>query len=139
MELLTKVEGSERQVTVSVDLGETRDGDELEALKAALIERGVKPETVNAVVTSHARANLKVYFRAGVKTGMKPNKDGVSLTDEEIQAKVDKMIPGVAAEREGANAEKKLAAAQKAYDGMTAEDQAAFLEKLQNRLKSKVA
>ena len=100
MDLQTKMDGSDRVVTITVDFGESREeGSSLDNLSAALMDRGVPAGVVMDVIAGHAIANLKVYFRAAVKAGMKGGKDTPPLTDEEIQAKVDKMAPTVPSER----------------------------------------
>jgi hypothetical protein len=137
MDLLTKMENSDREVTITVDFGENAPGDKLTALRAALVARGVKEEIVEEVIASHAIANLKVYFRSGAKAGMKGKKDEAPLTDAEIQAKVDKMIPSIAPERDAQTAMKKLETAEKVFGNLSDEEQAAYLEKLQARLAAK--
>jgi hypothetical protein len=100
MDLITRMDGSDREVTVTVDFGENRDGTMLENLKSALIERGVPSGTVEDVIAGHAIANLKVYFRSGVKNGMKPSKTRLEpLPDSKIQSIVDQMVPTVPSER----------------------------------------
>ena len=100
MDLQTRMDGSDRVVTTTVDFGESREeGSSLDNLSAALMDRGVPAGTVMDVISGHAIANMKVYFRSSVKAGMKGGKDTPPLTDEEIQEKVNKMIPTVPSER----------------------------------------
>lgn len=136
MILPTKMENSDRVVNIDVDFGED-DASKMTGLKSALIARGVKEETVDDVIASHAIANLKVYFRAVAKAGMKTTKERPEpLTDEQIQAKVDEAIPGVSAEREAVSAEKKLTTAAKAFDLLSAEEQEAYIQQLRDKLKN---
>lgn len=100
MDLLTKMDGSEREVTISVAFGEDASGAvKLPALRDALTARGVGTEIVDDVIAGHAVANLKVYFRSGAKGAMKGTKDKPTWTDAEIQDKINKMIPGIPMEK----------------------------------------
>lgn len=134
MELITKMEGSDREVTVNVDFGENRGGNPLENLKAAMLERGVKAESLDAIIAGHAIANLKVYFRSLVKVGMKAKEDKPALTDEELQAKVDKAIPSEPSERTGATVEKRKEAFAKDFLKKSPEEQAKIIAELQAQI-----
>ena len=126
IELPTKMEGSDRIVTVEYDFG-----DNLEEMRSILTGKGVKD--VDAVIFSNARANMKVSCRAVVKTAMKKTDDKV-LTDEQIQAKVNEWTPGVSVEREPVSREKKLNAFEKEFDKMSAEEKQGYLDALRTRL-----
>lgn len=136
MDLVTKIDGSDREVTIKVDLGEENGQPALEGLRTALLNRGTNMEIVDNVIASHARASLKTYFRAIAKAGMKATKDRGPLTDEEIQVRVDNAVPGIARDRGTGSNDKKLAAAAKAYEMMSAEEQRAYIEQLKAKLKA---
>ena len=132
MDLLTKLDNGAREVTITVDFGEAGSSTKMQNLRAALLTRGVPDPILDDVIASHAIANLKVYFRAIAKSGMRPTKDRPDpLDDVAIQARVDKAIPSIAEAREAASAEKKLDATKKVFDKLTPEEQETYIANLQ--------
>lgn len=131
MELITKMEGTDREVTSVYDFGEETGG--FNGLRGSLTAKGVPEDKVDDIIASHAIANMKVGVRAIVKAGMKATKDRGPLTDDQIQEKLDKHVFGLAVEKEAKPLPKdKLMAQLKAlYADMTDEEKAAEKERLQ--------
>lgn len=123
MELPTKIETSDRVVTVSYDFG-----DNLQEMLKLFGE---------AVVYSHAKANMKVHIRAIVKSGMKATKERAPLTDAEIQAKIAGHVIGIAPERSPETKEKKIKSYHATAASMTAEEVEDEIKKLKALIAAK--
>lgn len=118
----TRLANSDRVCVTNYDFGDGLDG-----LKKLLLSKGVKD--VDAVIFSHAKANMMVAYRSGVKILMK--KTDPALTDVKIDEKRSAWVPGLAPERgTPATKEKRAAAYQKDFESMSVEEQDAEIAKL---------